>query len=82
VEVTQEYIDMIVELAQEVELDDPIDWAEVNIGEDEAYRLMTLNLLEMCFDKYNDPGFKEMLLATVVKLVVENFTLNLRLREK
>lgn len=79
-EITPEYVELISELAQEVDTEDPIDWGMLSISEEETYRLMTLNVLEMFKDKYNDPNFRDIMFATVVKLVVENFTLNLKLR--
>lgn len=79
-EINSAYVDLIKELAQEVEMEDPIDWGMLGMSEDQAYSFMTLNVLDSFKDKYNDPNFREIMLATVVKLVVENFTLNLRLR--
>lgn len=81
-EITPEYVNRIIALAKDVEHEDPIDWGLLAIDEDEAYRLMTLSVLEMMFDKYDQPDMKDVLLATIVKLVVENFVLNLKLREK
>lgn len=69
-------LNLIVELAQETEIADPIDWSNLNISELEAYRLMASHVLEM--DLTNDLTTK----ATVVKLLVENFVLNLRLLGK
>jgi hypothetical protein len=80
--ITSEYVDLISSLAQEVEAEDPIDWGLLAIDEDEAYRIMTISVLEMMADKYDQPNMKDVLLATIVKLVVENFTLNLKMREK
>lgn len=79
-QITPEYVELISELAQEVEASDPIDWGMLAISEEETYRLMTLSVLEMFKDKYNEPNFNEIMFATVVKLVVENFTLNLKIR--
>ena len=75
-----EYVNLIVSLAKEVELEDPVDWGTLGISEDEAYHLMALGVVDNFKDKYTDPNFKEIMLATVVKLVVENFTLNLKLK--
>lgn len=75
------YIDHIVRLAKEVEVEDPIDWGMLAIDEDEAYKLMAINTLDMLGDKYDDPNMKDVVIATIVKLVVENFVLNLKLRE-
>lgn len=76
-----DYIEHLVRLAKDVEAEDPIDWGLLAIDEDEAYRLMAMNVVEMMFDKYGQPEMRDVMLATVIKLVVENFTLNLRLRE-
>jgi hypothetical protein len=65
-------VDQLVEIAKEVEAGDPFDWADVSIDEDEAYRLMAMNLLEMDMSK-------EIMLASIVKLCVENLVLNTRL---
>ena len=68
-------IDLLVELAKECEVGDPFDWADVAIDEEEAYRLMAMNVLEMNMDK-------EVMLATITKLCVENMVLNVRLMQK
>jgi len=68
-------IDLLVELAMEVDVADPIDWGELNISEEEAFRLMALHVLEM---KHDDLTNK----AVIVKLMVENFVLNLKLLGK
>lgn len=80
--IAPEYVDLIVELAREVETEDPIDWGALAINEDNAYRLVALNTLEALMPKYDQPEFREVVIATVVKLVVENFTLNLKLQER
>ena len=83
----QEYIKSIIELAKEVETTDPIDWGTISIGEDEAYSLVTLNVLqEMGIQEIDGNIYFEMeediMVATIVKLVVENFALNLKLTRK
>jgi len=80
--VSSEYIDHIVDLAKEVESEDAIDWGLTSINEEEAFRLMALNVVELMFDKYGQPGMRDVFLATIVKLVVENFVLNLKLKER
>lgn len=77
----RDYIEHIVQLAKDVETEDPIDWGLLEIDEDEAYRLMAVSVVENMFDKYGEPEMRDVYLATVVKLVVENFVLNLKLRE-
>ncbi len=69
-------VDQLVELAKEIESEDPIDFGMLNVDEDVAYRLMATNVLEMYLN--NDKDDRDMiLLATVVKLTVENFCLQL-----
>ena len=77
-----EYVDLLVDIAKHIETEDPIDWGLLSIDEDAAYRLIAMNVVENMATKYNDPDFREIMLATVIKLVVENFTLNLRLKER
>jgi len=80
--IKSEYVDAIVEIAKEVETEDPIDWGVLNISEDDAYRLIALNVVETLSHKYDDPMAKEVFLATITKLIVENFVLNLKLRNQ
>jgi len=42
----QSLIDLIVELAQETDVVDPLDWGELNIDETTAFRLMATHVLE------------------------------------
>lgn len=74
-------VDQIAALAQEVESGDPIDWGMLAINEDDAYKLIAAGVLEMYLS--GDKDQRDMiLLATTVKLTVENFVLNLKLAEK
>lgn len=70
----KEAVENIVQLAKEVEIGDPFDWADVAIDEEEAYRLMAMNILSMEWSK-------EIATATIVKLCVENMVLNMRLMQ-
>lgn len=73
-------VEQLAHLAQQVEVDDPIDWGMLEIEEDDAYMLMASNVLEMYLSEHKD--HREMvMLATTVKLVVENLVLNMRLIE-
>jgi hypothetical protein len=72
----------IIELVREIDSEDPIDWGMLNIDETQATELVANNLLE----QYNtiwasmpDDEKNIVMLATITKLVVENFTLNLKL---
>ena len=82
-----EYIDKIVSLAQEVEITDPIDWGMLSLDEDSAYKLVTMSVLNELGVRSVDGQIefqieKDIMIATIVKLVVENFVLNLKLTGK
>ena len=63
---------LISELAQEADIVDPIDWGELNITEKEAFNLMAMHVTEMENDHLTNQ-------AIIVKLLVENMVLNLKL---
>lgn len=73
------YIERIALLAQEVEVGDPIDWGMTELNEEDAYKLMAMSVVNQ-FDKYNVQE-REIMIATITKLVVENFVLNLKLKK-
>lgn len=66
-------VEQLAELAMEVEVTDPIDWGNLSIDERTAYQLMATHVLEM---DHNEITLK----AVIVKLLVENFVLNLKLQ--
>jgi len=71
----------LVALAKEVEIEDPIDWGMLNVNEDDAYRLIATSVIE----QFNEPWHinnQTAMLATITKLIVENFVLNLKLMSK
>ena len=74
-EVDDESIRNLVILAKEGETMDPIDWGDLNITEDQAYVMMAAHVLEMERNHLTDG-------AIIVKLLVENFVLNLKLMGK
>ena len=74
-EPTNTDVKVLVELAKEGGEFDPIDWGDLNISEDEAYVMMAAHVLEMERNHLTDG-------AIIVKLLVENFVLNLRLMGK
>jgi hypothetical protein len=65
----------LINIAMEVEVTDPIDWEELNISEEEAYKMFAATVLEMGNDPLTDK-------AIIIKLLVENFILNLKLLGK
>tara|TARA_B110000285_G_scaffold45476_1_gene50838 strand:+ start:331 stop:573 length:243 start_codon:yes stop_codon:yes gene_type:complete len=74
-EVDSDSIRILVELAKEGESMDPINWGNLNISEDEAYVLMATHVLGMERSSIIDGSI-------IVKLLVENFVLNLKLMGK
>lgn len=70
-------VDQLAKLAQEVEGTDPIDWGMLSVDEESAYKLIASQVIEM----YNTNDQITML-ATITKLIVENFVLNLKLMQK
>ena len=75
--IDQDYIAHIIELAKEVEITDSIDWGYLNISEDQAYQLLANGLFDHVKDLQTDTV--DILLAISLKLLVENFVLNLQL---
>lgn len=73
--------EQLVELAEQIEMGDPIDWGMLSINEHDSYVLIANGVLDSYLS--NDPDCRDMiLLATVVKLSVENFVLNLKLLQR
>ena len=69
----------IIELAKEVELTDMIEWENLPLEKDRIYQLVGSQAYEL-YEHYSQSEDGEaVLLATVTKLLVENFVLNLKL---
>lgn len=66
---------LLVEMAKEDVISDPIDWNELNISEEQAYNMMATHVLEMDLEDL-------VARAIIVKLLVENFALNLKILGK
>ena len=73
-EMSEELRNLVI-LAKEGGDFDPIDWSDLNISEDHAYAMMAAHVLQMERNHLTDG-------AIIVKLLVENFVLNLRLMGK
>lgn len=67
----------LAKLAKEAEITDPIEWGELTIQEDVAYEMMAASVIEM-MTKLNDNEKEVVAMASLVKLLVENFVLNLK----
>jgi hypothetical protein len=77
-------VNEILDLVKEIESEDPIDWAMLAVDENMATEMIATGLLEQYNTTWADMDSDErtvIMLATITKLVVENFTLNLKLRQ-
>jgi len=75
-------LNQLVELSQEVEITDPIDWGYLNINENDAYKLIASGILEQYGNLSNKDEQIQMLLIALTKLTVENFVLNIKLLQQ
>jgi hypothetical protein len=73
-------IDQLIELVKEVESEDPIKWHSSKESLDSARRLVSLGILEM-YKNMPEESREYTLLASMTKLVLENFILNLKLQK-
>jgi len=72
-------VKQLAELAMEAEMTDPIDWGLLTVSEKEAFEMMASQVLEQMFAvPKNERAVVAM--ATMTKLLVENFVLNLQLK--
>ena len=72
-------LELLVDIAQDVEGQGAVDWGRLAMGKEEAYKMVGASILEM-FDKpeytFDD---KVVIMSTITKLTVENMLLNLKL---
>lgn len=69
----------LADLAQQVEITDPIEWGYLRVDETTAYRLMASSVIEIINNVDNDQKL-DVAMAAMTKLLVENFILNLKLQ--
>ncbi len=75
----------VIEMVNEIAAEDSIDWGMLSIDENQATKLIALNVLGMYEQEWNtlDAEQREyMIVSTITKLVLENFVLNLKLLGK
>jgi hypothetical protein len=72
-------LDELIDIAFAVEEGDPIDWSVFKDGREQTMRMIGSSILEQ-FDKdtYTDQD-RLIVMATITKLVVENFILHSKL---
>ena len=74
-------VEELATLAQEVEVTDPIEWDMLSVDESTSYKLMAASVLELFGNMEKDQQLT-IALASITKLLVENFVLNLKLETK
>jgi len=72
---TTKELEELIDLAKAGTEGDPIDWDGLNVTEDDVYRTLAATVLEM------DPN-PLVQRSVIVRLLAENFVLNLRLAGK
>lgn len=72
----------IIELAKEIEAGDPIDWSDLPLQRDAVYNMLGLSVMERVDNAQDQTERELILMASLVKLTVENFVLEMRLRNK
>mgnify|MGYP001215015819 FL=1 len=74
-------IQQLASLAIEGESTNPIEWGELAVEEEQAYLMMASQVLEQ-MEGCPEEQRAVVAMATMTKLLVENFVLNLRLEGK
>jgi hypothetical protein len=70
--------DELADMAMQAEITDPIDWGMLSIEERQAYTMMAASVIEQV-NGINDDHKLVVAMATMTKLLVENFVLNLKI---
>ena len=76
-----EAIDQLAKLAMEGQLVDPIDWEGLNIVPTDAFKLMAANVLDQ-METVEEDQRAVVAMATMTKLLVENFIFKIKLQSK
>jgi hypothetical protein len=72
-------VDQVIALAKEIEAADPIDWSGLPLHRSSIYSMLGLSVLEQA--QTTDSSEREIIMmASLVKLTVENFVLEIRLQ--
>lgn len=73
---TDELVNLVAELAQEVDKEDPIDFGMLQLDEESVWHLMSVNVVDKYLEMSDD---QVVMMATITKLLVDNFILNYKL---
>lgn len=77
-------IEEIEEIVKEIESEDPIDWGMLAIDEYNAMSMIINQMVEQYNTKWTLLSHEDqikILLASLSKLIIENFVLNVKLRK-
>jgi hypothetical protein len=77
-------IDEIVSIVNEIDREYSIDWATLAVDEGSATNLLAISILDQynnTWSKFNQKDKDLIMLASIVQLLLENFVLNLKLRQ-
>jgi hypothetical protein len=75
-------LEQIIELAKEVETTDAIDWDNLPLNKDSIYQLVGSQAYELYKQYVNAQDGEAIIVATITKLLVENFVLNLKVESR
>ena len=73
---TDELVNLVAELAQEVDKEDPVDFGMLQLDEESVWHLMSVNVVDKYLEMSDD---RVVMMATITKLLVYNFILNYKL---
>jgi hypothetical protein len=76
-----EAVGRLISLAKEVEIKDPIDWSKMKVTEEQVFEVMAANVIDQLFSIPEDHR-TTVAMATMTKLLVENFVLSTKLAEE
>jgi len=76
-----EAVGRLIGLAREVEIRDPIDWTRMKVSEDQIYEMMASSVIDQMYS-VPETHRETVALATMTKLLVENFVLSTQLGEE
>jgi hypothetical protein len=77
-------VEAVVALIQEIDREDSIDWGMLNIGEEDATRLLANSVIahfEQHINQLQGLDRDYVIVAAIAKLTIENFVLNLKLAQ-
>lgn len=76
-----EAIEKIISLAKSLDIKDNINWTALNVTEDDVYEMMADSVLDQMYSLPEDHR-ESVSMATITKLLVENFILKIKLEEE